>query len=66
MTLKSGNNNKGNNAVTEIETVSVIHQQTIHRAVAITLSALLEIISNGKNCTMENKTGPKKRPIFFE
>jgi len=49
ITLNKGNTSNGSNAVTDIETASVIHQKTIHKAVAITISAFSEIISKGKN-----------------
>ena len=66
ITLNSGNRSRGNKDVTDMDTASVIHQVTIHKAVAITVSALLERISNGNNWIAMKNNGPKKRPNLFE
>ncbi|GAB5565838.1 MAG: hypothetical protein Wins2KO_29010 [Winogradskyella sp.] len=60
--MNNGKSNKGNNAVTEIETASVIHQMIIHTAVAITVSAFSEMNSTGNNESSENRMGPKNSP----
>ena len=39
----------GNNAVTEMDTASVIHQHTIHKAVAITVVACSDKIVKDEN-----------------
>ena len=57
---------KGSNAVTEIETASLIHQQTIQQAKARTAVALNDNVSNGKLRIVIKSKGPMKSPIFFE
>jgi hypothetical protein len=56
----------GSNAVTEIDTASLIHQLTIHKAVARTAVASKDKVPNGKLRTIIKSKGPAKSPIFFE
>ena len=66
MTPTSGNTVSGTNAVTEIETASVIHHTTIHVATAITFWASGETISIGQKSNARNSVGPSTNPIFLE
>ena len=63
--FKIGKSNRGNSAVTEIETASVTHHITIHSATAMTASALSEINTLGKKMIIKNSIGPVKRPILL-
>jgi len=65
MMPSKGKKVRGINAVTEIETVSVTHQQTIQIATAITLSASSLSNSKGRLKNSRKRIGPNSRPIFF-
>ncbi len=57
-----GKSNKGSRAVTEIDTASLSHQITIHKATAMTASPSLLIRGVGNKSTIKNNIGPKKSP----
>jgi hypothetical protein len=60
-----GNNTNGSRAVTEMETVSLIHHTIIQDATARTFCASGDIIVIGKKYRIKNKTGPNMKPVFL-
>jgi len=61
----NGNSVKGINAVTEIETASVIHQMIIHAATAMTVSAFSLMMKPDMARMIRQTIGPAISPIFF-
>jgi hypothetical protein len=62
---ESGNTTKGNKAVTEIETASVIHQQIIQVAKARTMIASFDRENKAICCTSKKSMGPNMSPTFL-
>ena len=66
ITSRLGKSTRGNRAVTEMETASVIHQTTIQRAEAITaLACSFQGRMSGRLISKRKRAGPRNRPIFL-
>ena len=65
MIPSNGKSAKGNSAVTEMETASVIHHSIIHEATANTGSSVSEISVSGQAIMAIQSNGPKTNPSFL-